>query len=636
MFFKYLLLALLGAFYSATSCANDSVIDYKQSYFVDTSSSLGIQEIEKKPFKPYKNTLHLGFQHGNVWLKLELPNQQPSDNPKVVENKILVISPFILEKIDIYQASGHNWSVQTGGSMTPLVNRICPYGMHCFNLSGNDSENGNFIYLKLQHTGYITVKSEITTLSALSKLTADHTESITFSQSIAFSLFCISLVLLFIDKTSFILTYSILQFTVYLYIFFASGKIFTFFPVLPAENYSLLNYEFINLRVLLTILLIYTFMKDYIVNKIYKLLTNSLITVLVLNFVLIGLGFIKLGIYTYVAVIALNMPVQFYGLSKASRMPSSIFWLLTVSFVVLTSLITYGYINIFTDSEELTSRGAEFIFYTNYRLNGAAFGLVVVLILIIKYYEKMIMSLIRDKDLQLAQETSRINNEKLQERQTLIDVLTHELKNPLSTLKFAAYSLKQSVITDEENAQRTNRINSSLRRIDQLISHVANSNKIDRYQIETEFDQIHAKSLVIQIIEDQLTYPMRFEEKFQIEINPATIFCSNLQMLSLSIENLISNALKYSSPHTQILIKIEETITHHIFSISNYFPLHAKPDAEKLFQRYYRHDAFQPMPGMGLGLTLVKDAAQKSGSEVDFQLENDRITFTLSVPVSKG
>ena len=636
MFIKYFIFTFFLVFNCSNTIAKDFAIDYKQSYFLDAASNLSINEIENKPFIPYKDTLHLGFQKGDVWLKLEIPKSHFSDGKKNNEEKIVVLSPFILEKITIYEQLEKGWLVQSGGSMASMTNRICPYGMHCFSMHAENSETGNYLLLKLQHTGYITVKSEITTLSALSRLTADHTESITFSQSIAFSLFCISLVLLFIDRTPFILTYSILQFSIYLYIIFASGKIFTFFPFLPAENYSFLNYEFINFRVLLTILLIYAFMKNYVVDRTYRYMTMSLIGVSILNFFLIGYGFVQLGIYTYVAVIALNMPIQFYGLRKASNMSTSIFWLLMLSFLVMTTFIAYGYINIFTNSETLTSRGAEFIFYTNYRLNGAAFGVVVFLILIIKYYEKMILSLIRDKDLQLAQETSRINNEKLEERQTLIDVLTHELKNPLSTLKFAAYSLKQSVTTEEENAERTNRINSSLRRIDQLISHVANSNKIDRYQIETEFDQIHAKSLVVQIIEDQITHPLRMEEKFHIDINPAVLFCSNLQMLSLSIENLISNALKYSSPHTQIVIKIDESETHHIFSISNYFPLQAKPDADKLFQRYYRHDAFQPIPGMGLGLTLVKDAAQKSGSEVDFHLENDRITFTLSVPLCKA
>ena len=179
-------------------------------------------------------------------------------------------------------------------------------------------------------------------------------------------------------------------------------------------------------------------MKDYCINKRYKIMTLFLIGTCTVNFVLIALGFFRAGINVYLALIALNLPVQFYGLAKASDIPVNIVRLLKLSYLILAFMVIYGFINIFTESEVLTGRGAEFIFYTNYRLNGLAFGVVVFLILILKYYEKLILNVIRDKNLQIAYETSRINNEKLEERQTLIDVLTHELKSPLSTLKFAA------------------------------------------------------------------------------------------------------------------------------------------------------------------------------------------------------
>ena len=58
-------------------------------------------------------------------------------------------------------------------------------------------------------------------------------------------------------------------------------------------------------------------------------------------------------------------------------------------------------------------------------------------------------------------------------------------------------------------------------------------------------------------------------------------------------------------------------------------------DPEKLFKRYYRHDSFQPVPGIGIGLTLVKDAAEKSASDINFQLEDDHIIFILSIPICK-
>ena len=617
-----------------SSNAKESAIDLKQSYFLNSSAELSVQDVETQKFISYNDTLHLGFQSGDIWLKLEIPVTDESIK-KNQEERVLILSPFILERIDLFEKIGQVWLVQYGGSMASVSNRICPYGMHCFRLNETDLSKEIILFIRLKHTGYITIKSEITTLSALAKLTSNHTESITFSQSIAISLFCISLVLVALVRTPFVITYSALQFIIYLYIIFASGIIFKYIAFLPAEHYSLINYEFINLRVLLSMLLIYTIMREYIQNTLYKIISLSLISLLVFNFAVIATDSVKTGIYTYVAVLALFMPIQFYGLSKRKKMPASIFWLLLASLLTLTSIIAYGYFNIFTESEVLTARGAEFIFYTNYRMNGVAFGVVVFLILIIKHYEMTILNLIRDKDLQLAHETFRINNEKLEERQTLIDVLTHELKNPLSTLKFATHALKQAVSINEKNVQRSNRINSSLQRIDQLINHVANSNKIDRYQIANVPDRIHANSLVMQVIEDQLQDSQTIEERFHMDIDDSAVFCSNLKLLSLSIENLISNALKYAKPQTLINVKVKTNVSFLDFSITNYFPPEAMPDADKLFQRYYRHDIFQPMPGMGLGLTLVNDAAQKIGSEVKFFLEDNRITFTLSVPICK-
>jgi hypothetical protein len=89
--------------------AKDFVIDYKQSYFLDATSNLSIDEIESKPFIPYKDTLHLGFQKGDVWLKLEIPKSHFSDGRKINEEKIVVLSPFILEKITIYEQLEKTW-----------------------------------------------------------------------------------------------------------------------------------------------------------------------------------------------------------------------------------------------------------------------------------------------------------------------------------------------------------------------------------------------------------------------------------------------------------------------------------------------------------------------------------------------
>lgn len=109
-------------------------------------------------------------------------------------------------------------------------------------------------------------------------------------------------------------------------------------------------------------LLSYSLMKDYCINKVYKITTLLLLGVGLLNFVLIALDYVRAGIYVYLALIALNLPLQFYGLAKTSDIPVNIARLLKLSYFILTMMVIYGFINIFTKAEELTGRGAEFIF----------------------------------------------------------------------------------------------------------------------------------------------------------------------------------------------------------------------------------------------------------------------------------
>lgn len=611
-----------------------SAASFSQSFHLDASDSLTVNEVIQKPFRNYKDNLHLGFTDGAVWIKIEIDKfDNLSRTQKLNEDHVLILSPFVLEDITVFEKIGPEWLAQSGGSLATTATRICPYGMHCFILKNEEGATKKNIYIKIKHTGYLTLKSEITSISALATITAVYTESITFAQSIALSLFFVSLVLILIDRSLFILVYSLMQLSIFLYIIFASGKMYMHFPFMQAENFSYLNYQFVNIRIFLIILLGYSFTKNYGVNNAYRQMILGLLSASLCAFFLIAYGYIRLGIYMYVIAIALNLPVQFYGLRHSKNIPLTIKRLLKGSYIIFTSIVIYGYINIFTGSEILSDRGAELIFFTNYRLNGLAFGVVVFLVLIFKHYDERIKSILREKDLQLDAETSRMNSEKLKERQTLIDILTHELKNPLTTLRFATYSMNQKNTTDAETQSRSHRINATLDRMDQLITQVANSNKIDRFQIEESPTHINAKALITQIIEDLLPSNESVESKFTLLLPDDIDFYGNQQMLFLIIENLISNALKYSEPLTLIHVHASVDALASVLSISNQFPVNARPDPDKLFQRYYRHDEFQPLAGMGIGLSLIKEAVEKIGSEISFEQDDKHITFTLRVPL---
>jgi len=151
--FKQLIFFFFIAFDCSYSHALIFTIDFKQSYFVDSTSEFNINEIETKQFTPYKDTLHLGFQKGDVWLKIEVSDLQVSSEKILNEDRILILSPFILEKISLFEKQDSAWLIQSGGSLSPEVNRICPYGMHCFNLSSDGKDQQKPFFVKFHHTG---------------------------------------------------------------------------------------------------------------------------------------------------------------------------------------------------------------------------------------------------------------------------------------------------------------------------------------------------------------------------------------------------------------------------------------------------------------------------------------------------
>jgi len=69
-----------------------------------------------------------------------------------------------------------------------------------------------------------------------------------------------------------------------------------------------------------------------------------------------------------------------------------------------------------------------------------------------------------------------------------------------------------------------------------------------------------------------------------------------------------------------------------VIEVTNTVEIDRSPDPAKLFQAYYRHNNVQEQPGMGLGLSLSKSAAEKINAKIEFSQCRHLITFSLKVP----
>jgi signal transduction histidine kinase len=361
---------------------------------------------------------------------------------------------------------------------------------------------------------------------------------------------------------------------------------------------------------------------------------------------LIFSGYKQQGIQACTLAYALIPIGQLYGTWSAANLPPSHRRVLTGASLIFIAMLLFGVLPILFD-HPLFSDLAQYHHVSDWRLNGAPIALV---FLWLTMMERSFQQRTRAQELEVLRqqaEAAKLHQSEADERSALIDMLTHELKNPLGTIRFALASLKEHSRPDDVGRLRIQTVDASTRRMDELIERVANFAKIERVMPRANPLPLDATALIQDLLAD-----LPGSEGWELQVPPGATFRCDRQLLSVVLENLMTNASKYGLPGERVRIAVTLFVTGGVspapgtkparhagatgrsarFEISNRVDPANVPDEASVFDRYYRHPNFQNKSGMGLGLSVVKSTAQKIRGEVDYRYEGGRVYFALTVP----
>lgn len=176
----------------------------------------------------------------------------------------------------------------------------------------------------------------------------------------------------------------------------------------------------------------------------------------------------------------------------------------------------------------------------------------------------------------------------------------HELNLPVNTILTNTKMLKKKHADDEKDLKRIERIEAASKMLQERYA------ELD-YLIRTQMQREVVESFDLsELIEERLLFlqPLYAQLEFSVDLEPTRLNMDRIGLRKV-IDNLVDNAVKYSSATGKIEIELHKSV----LEVRDHGVGMDEVELFQIFDRYYQSDA--TMPGYGIGLGLVKSFCDK-------------------------
>src|SRR5437016_7757655 len=224
--------------------------------------------------------------------------------------------------------------------------------------------------------------------------------------------------------------------------------------------------------------------------------------------------------------------------------------------------------------------------------------------------------------------------ETIEARDALMLAASHELKTPLTTLKGLSDLLLDFDLSEAQRRELLQDLHGQADRMERLIGDILSVSRIDSGRISVDFSRVDIGSVVDHVCDE--VRPMLKGRTLKCrapeDLPPVMGEARKLHQI---LVNLLTNAIKYSEPGTQITFNARADQSAVRFEVSDQGVGIRKEHMPRLFEKFYRADdpLVRRTSGTGLGLYIVRSLVTMLGGQVHVRSRHGKGTvFTVTIP----
>jgi len=602
-----LLLSLLFWLAACPAHGQSPVADL--AYFNDVSGRMTVENVRQQPFTAFHGVLsHPDGQDGTVtWMRITVRGNG--------DLLLLFVKQLFAERVELYeQSEDGRWVANEDDGNSWLVSHSQLRSMRIFEIY----PHGNTVY-------YLRVSGKQSNIVEIQVSTPSEWYVSNLRQQVYQALFIgLMLAILFWAASDFIVRkeplvglFAAAQFMQVLFSLTSFGYLETFLSVSFGSRVQVI--------VPVTMAAIFLFHRQLVhlfkPNRWALYLLDALLTLTLIEIVMVLAGISQLALQLGVATQLLFIPTLLW-LAYSARMdalPGRLALRVTYTALALALAVSFlpwlGW-----------TRGLD-VYQNALALQGFAGAIIIGIFLYQRSSAMQKHALEARLKLEQTEQGLRLHQMQVQEQRQFIDMLSHELKTPIGVIQI-------TLDTMDLPDKKRQRLEKALKTMSDIIDRCRLSTQLEEKKLTVDDEYFDIQDLVEDVV-DGCTAPDRVD----LKVNSALVR-ADYRLLSVVVQNLVDNALKYSPSDTRI--KVEQGSEKGKFvkgvtlTVTNTYLGDVPPDNRLIFEKYVRGPTSAGLSGSGLGLHLSRSIVEMLGGSLNCQVIGREIEFTLWLPSDPG
>ena len=220
--------------------------------------------------------------------------------------------------------------------------------------------------------------------------------------------------------------------------------------------------------------------------------------------------------------------------------------------------------------------------------------------------------------------TERARAQAREAHRTFVGRLDHELKNPLMALRMGIGEVQDVALAESMRAQ--------VDRLASLVAELRKISEIDSYPVADE--PVDITEVATEAIETTVPQDRDLVVAFPRAPRPLPPVRGDRDLVFLALYNVMSNAVKYSSPGATLEVRGIEDRGHVVVDVSDTGRGIPASEVDQVWGELARSKEVRHIPGNGLGLPMVAAVLRRLGGSGELSsIEGRGTTVRMRLPL---